>query len=154
MIGLTDFFNEANSVLSSAIISNKYLILAGWVIFWLCDPVWPSVTQFYKYLVSPSEQVTVEGTGAVVYRIPEVEPAVRSFLADVPAGLVWRGEQPVVNVVVLLQRTLGLLHQFWYAGAEVVAHLLSLLISCVVVLTIGILLKLSRHSTQLTRMTF
>ena len=52
----------------------------------------------------------------------------------------------MVNVVVLLQGALGLLHQFWYAGPEVVTHLLSLLISRVVILAIGILFKLSRHS--------
>ena len=51
----------------------------------------------------------------------------------------------MVNVVVLLQRTLGLLHQFRYAGPEVVTHLLALLGSGVVILASGLLLKPSRH---------
>ena len=33
MIGLTDFFKEANGVFGLAIIDNKYLIRARWVIF-------------------------------------------------------------------------------------------------------------------------
>ena len=147
MSGLTDLFNQANSVLGWPIITNKYLIPAGWVIS-VC------MTQFYKYLLWPSEQVAVERTGTVVYGIPEVEPTVWGVLTDVPAGLVWRGEQPVVNVVVFLQRTFRLLHQFRDTGAKVVTHLLARLLTGVVILAMGILLKLSRHKAQLTPMTF
>ena len=53
---------------------------------------------------------------------------------------------PVVNVVVLLQRTLRFLNQLGDAGAEVVAHLLSLLLSGVVVLAIRFHMKMSRHA--------
>ena len=60
----------------------------------------------------------------------------------------------MVDVVVFLQRTLGLLHQFWDAGPEVVTHLLASLLTGVVILAMGILLKLSRHPPQLTHLTF
>ena len=40
----------------------------------------------------------------------------------------------MVNVVILLERTLGLLHQFGDAGPEVVTHLLPLVVRGVVVL--------------------
>ena len=52
----------------------------------------------------------------------------------------------MVNVVVLLQRTLGFLHQLGDTGPEVVAHLLPLLLSGVVVLAIRFHLKMSRHA--------
>ena len=42
----------------------------------------------------------------------------------------------MVNVVILLQRTLGLLDQFGYTGPKVVTHLLPLLVRGVVVLAI------------------
>ena len=48
----------------------------------------------------------------------------------------WPRLSPVVNVVVLLQRTLRPLDQLGHTGAEVVTHLLSLLVRRVVILAI------------------
>ena len=60
----------------------------------------------------------------------------------------------MVNVVVLLQRTLRFLDQLGHAGPQVVTHLFPLLLSGVVVLANGFHIKMSRHNYNYTFMTF
>ena len=73
-------------------------------------------------MFAPSEKVAIHGLGAVVDGVPVVEATLDRLLAERETLLVRLDEHLVVDVVVLLQRTLGPLDQLGDTGPEVVAE--------------------------------
>ena len=73
-------------------------------------------------MFAPSEKVAIHGLGAVVDGVPVVEATLDRLLAERETLLVRLDEHLVVDVVVLLQGTLGPLDEPGHAGTEVVTQ--------------------------------